>query len=141
MMHASWRGAVACGALCGSLPAPDAIIFLLRRHYGVLHPRMCALLRRGCAFRRSWIQPLNMVASIAIRLRQCLRPAIPIVARSRNLGWGVNLATAAFYTGADAPLVHIQSDGIHDFHGDLLGVLNLLVPEFSFFCTKYSHSN
>jgi len=70
---------------------------------------------------------------MAISLRQCLRPAIPIVARSRNLGRGVNLATAAFYTGSDAPLVHIQSDGIHDFHGDLLGVLNLLVPEFSFF--------
>src|SRR5215470_20319434 len=51
------------------------------------------------------------------RLRQCFHPAVQIEAGGGNRSFAVNRATAILYAVADGPLVHIQSNVIHRFHG------------------------
>src|SRR5215468_12235628 len=51
------------------------------------------------------------------RLRQCFPPTVQIEAGGGNRSFAVNRATAILYAVADRPLVHIQSDVIHRFHG------------------------
>src|SRR5215470_2996406 len=51
------------------------------------------------------------------RRRQCFHPAVQIEAGGGNRSFAVNRATAILYAVADRPLVHIQSNVIHRFHG------------------------
>src|SRR5467141_3828948 len=71
----------------------------------------------------------------APRLWQRFHPQVQVKTCGGERSFGENLATAVFHAIADLPLVNIQSDVIHRFHGgSLLGVSESASAEFSF-CT------
>src|ERR1700740_741005 len=51
------------------------------------------------------------------RLRQRFHPAVQVPTCGGNRSFGVDLATAILHAVADLPLVNIQADVIHRFHG------------------------
>src|SRR5450432_4552741 len=53
----------------------------------------------------------------APRLRKCFHPVVQVKACGGKRSFGVDLATAVLHAVADLPLVNIQSDVIHRFHG------------------------
>jgi len=68
----------------------------------------------------------------APRLRQRFHPQVQVNACDGKRSFGVNLATPVLHAVADLPLVNIQSDVIHRFHGgSLLGVSESASAEFS----------
>src|ERR1700687_276178 len=69
----------------------------------------------------------------APRLWQCFHPAIQFEARGGDRSFGMGLATAVLRAVPDDPLVHIQADVIHRFHGGAsLVSLNQRPPSSAF---------
>src|SRR5882757_6628784 len=69
----------------------------------------------------------------APRLWQRFHPQVQIKACGGKRSFGENLATAILHAVADLPLVNIQSDVIHRFHGGAsFGVSESASAEFSF---------
>src|SRR5258708_30917068 len=69
----------------------------------------------------------------APRLWQRFHPQVQVKACGGKRSFGENLATAILHAVADLPLVNIQSDVIHRFHGGAsFGVSESASAEFSF---------
>src|SRR6266849_2043505 len=69
----------------------------------------------------------------APRLRQRFHPQVQVKACGGKRSFGENLATAVLHAVADLPLVNIQPDVIHRFHGRAsFGVSESASAEFSF---------
>src|SRR6267378_3831739 len=69
----------------------------------------------------------------APRLWQRFHPQVQVKACGGKRSFGENLATAFLHAVADLPLVNIQSDVIHRFHGGAsFGVSESASAEFSF---------
>src|SRR6267143_6908809 len=69
----------------------------------------------------------------APRLWQRFHPDVQVQARGCERSFGIHLATAVLHAITDLPLVNIQPDVIHRFHGGAsFGVSESASAEFSF---------